>query len=93
MSKKRTPEPKWWKNTYFWIALILFGLALFGLFRGEDAIRDPGQKDESGLVLIYLLGAIVMVVNGALSHRQTVHQYEVEQEGEAMSAVTSATEG
>jgi len=93
VSKKRIPEPKWWKNTYFWIALILLGLAVFGLLRGEDAIRDPGQKDESGLVLIYLLGAVIMAINGVLSHRQTVHQYEIEQEGDAMQAVTASTEG
>lgn len=73
------PVPTWWKNTYFWIAAILFVVAILGLIRGPEAIRDPGQKREDHLVvLIYFAGAVVMLVNGLLSHRQTVmHYHEV----------------
>ncbi|MBS1707024.1 MAG: hypothetical protein JST40_14255 [Armatimonadetes bacterium] len=78
MSNKRPKKPVWWKNTYFWIGFILIGVAAFGLVRGEKSIRDPGQKEESGLPLIYLGGAVVMLLNGVLSHRQTVFNYHLE---------------
>lgn len=42
---------------------------------GENSIRDPGQKREGGLVLIYFGGAVAMFINGRLSHRQTVQHY------------------
>lgn len=66
------------KNTYFWIAGILTLIAIIGLpmFAGEGAIRDPGQKREGGLVLLYLGGAMIMLINGIISHRQTVMHYE-----------------
>lgn len=85
MSAKKIAKPAWWKNTYFWIAAILFIVGIIGLpfLAGERAIRDPGQRDESGLVFIYWGGALVMLVNGLLSHRQTVLQYTEEQDGEA----------
>lgn len=78
MSKK-TPRPAAWKNTYFWIAAILLGLSGFGFVAGQDVIRDPGQTDENGLPWIYLGGFVVMLINGFLSHRQTVQHYEEEQ--------------
>ncbi|MFQ3587721.1 MAG: hypothetical protein SNJ74_03215 [Fimbriimonadaceae bacterium] len=78
MSAKRIPKPAWYKNTYFWIASILFVIGILGLpfLLGEESIRDPGQRRESGLVLIYFGGALVMFVNGWLSHRQTVQAYQ-----------------
>ncbi|MBX3118512.1 MAG: hypothetical protein KF784_05565 [Fimbriimonadaceae bacterium] len=78
MTRKTFPKPVWYKNTYFWIAGILVVIAILGLpfLAGSEAIRDPGQKREGGLVLIYLGGAIVMLINGILSHRQTVKAYE-----------------
>lgn len=83
MSQKPLPKPVWYKNTYFWIAGILLVIAILGLpfFLGGEAIRDPGQKREGYLVLIYLVGAAVMLVNGVLSHRQTVQHYEESKEG------------
>lgn len=79
MSKKLSP-PRWWKNTYFWIAAILVVVAVIGLAQGQEAIRDPGQTDEPGLSLIYLVAALVMFVNGALSHRQYVRHYNEAQQ-------------
>lgn len=77
MSKKAPSPPAWWKNTYFWLALILFLVGVIGLpfVGGDRAIRDPGQRDESGLVWIYWGGAIVMLINGILSHRETVLRF------------------
>jgi hypothetical protein len=78
--EKKHPKPVWWKNTFFWFGGILFILAVVGLISGEDTIRDPGQVRENGLVWIYLGGAIVMVVNGALTHNQAVRAYAETQE-------------
>jgi hypothetical protein len=84
VSKKPLAKPAWYKNTYFWIAGILLIIAVIGLVAGQEAIRDPGQKREGGLVWIYVGGAIVMAINGWISHRQTVQHYqeELEQAGE-----------
>ena len=81
VSDRPIPKPVWWKNTYFWIAAILFVVGIVGLpfLGGEKAIRDPGQREESGLVLIYWGGALVMLVNGLLSHKHTVQLYEEQQ--------------
>ena len=78
MSKKAPAPPRWWKNTYFWIAAILFVVFIVGLMYGADSVRDPGQTDEGGLIWIYLGGAVVMLVNGIISHRQYVLYYNEE---------------
>lgn len=77
MSRKRISKPAWWKNTYFAIAAILLVIGIIGLpfVAGENAIRDPGQVREPGLVWIYFASALVMVVNGYLSHIQAVKAY------------------
>jgi len=80
VANKPLPVPAAWKNTYFWIAAILFIVGIIGMAKGEAVIRDPGQKEESGLVWIYFAGAVVMLVNGVLSHRQTVALYDEEKE-------------
>lgn len=76
--KKSLAPPRWWKNTYFWIAAFLVVVALVGVLRGDEVIRDPGQKDEGGLVLIYLGGAAISLINGIISHRQYVRHYNEE---------------
>jgi hypothetical protein len=77
---KQGKKPAWIKNTYFWLAAILFGLGIWGLpvFGGDKAIRDPGQKLEDNLFILYFVAAAVMGLNGYLSHRQTVQQYDEE---------------
>ena len=76
--KKDKPlqAPVWWKNTFFWLAGVLAVLALFALIAGEAKIRDPGQIRESGLVWIYLGSAVVMFVNGWLTHQQADRHYQ-----------------
>ncbi len=93
MSRKSFPKPVWYKNTYFWIAGILTLIAIVGMpfFAGSEAIRDPGQKREGGLVLIYLGGAAVMLINGLLSHKQTVKAYEEHLESGEGPSVTMLT--
>jgi len=82
VSKKSIPKPAAWKNTYFWIAGILALLAVFGLIGGDNVIRDPGQRRESSLWVIYILASVVMAINGFLSHRQTVQAYNEALENE-----------
>jgi hypothetical protein len=85
VSRKKPSPPVWYKNTYFWIAGILAILGIIGLpfVGGDDAIRDPGQKHESGLAWLYFLAAGIMFLNGYLSHRQTVQHYMESEEGVA----------
>lgn len=80
MSKKPIKPPKAILNTYFWIAGVLFLLGIWGFIKGQDAIRDPGQVDENGLVWIYLGSAVAMLVNGILSHKHTVQLYQEQEE-------------
>ena len=83
MSHSKSPTvPVWYKNTYFWIAgaLLLVGIIGLPIFGGDTAIRDPGQKVEHGLWMLYLVAAVVMLIGGFLSHRQTVQQYNEEME-------------
>ena len=72
--------PAWYKNTYFWIAAVLFILGIVGLpfLGGDNAIRDPGQKREGHLFAFYFVASAVMFVGGWISHRQTVQQFEEE---------------
>jgi len=76
VSKRVPSAPVWWKNTFFWIAGVLVLLGFWGLISGERAIRDPGQIRESGLVWIYFAGALLMLVNGALTHSQAIQAYQ-----------------
>jgi hypothetical protein len=79
-TKKLLPIPVWYKNTYFWISGLLFVLGIIGLpfIGGDEAIRDPGQKRESHLFVLYFIASIAMFVGGWISHRQTIQQYEEE---------------
>jgi len=84
VKEKKLPVPKWWKNTYFAIAAVLLVVGICGLpfIGGERAIRDPGQQPDSGLVIIYWVAAVVMLVNGVISHRATVQHYREQVEGD-----------
>lgn len=75
MGKKRIAVPAWWKNTFFWFGGLLAVLAIWGAVTNEDNIRDPGQKFETGLVLLYAVGAVVMLLNGWMTHRQALQHY------------------
>jgi len=76
VTQKRISKPAWYKNTYFWIAGILFILFIVGLVAGDNTIRDPGQKREGLLWLLYLVASGIMLLNGLMSHAQTVQHYK-----------------
>ncbi len=82
MAPKRHVQPVRWKNTFFWFAGALFALAVWGLFAGQNVIRDPGQVPEGGLVWIYVAGGVVMLVNGVISHQQALQAYKEDTEEE-----------
>ncbi|MBI1331769.1 MAG: hypothetical protein GC165_02700 [Armatimonadetes bacterium] len=72
MSEKKPVTPtknSWLKNTYFWIAAVLFILGVVGLIGGDPVIRDPGQRHEDKLWAIYFAASVVMLVNGLISHK------------------------
>ena len=48
---------------------MLFVLGIAGLMKGNDFIRDPGQRHEAWLWAIYLIAAVVMLINGLISHK------------------------
>jgi hypothetical protein len=48
---------------------VLFVLGIAGAIRGNDFIRDPGQRHEDLLWVIYLVAAVVMLINGLISHK------------------------
>ena len=74
--EKKLSKPAWFKNTYFWISGILLILGIIGFAMGPQTIRDPGQKREDNLLpILYVVGAAIMLVNGYLSHSQTVQHY------------------
>lgn len=84
VTRKGMAKPAAWKNTYFWIAAILFVVGILGLpfLGGDHLIRDPGQEPESSLYLIYFGASVVMIINGLLSHSQTVQAYREHLENE-----------
>ena len=59
-----------------WFGVALFGLSIWGFVRGDDVIRDPGQIRENNLAWFYLAGAVIMVVNGWMTHKQAVKAVE-----------------
>ncbi len=65
----------WWKKTDFWIALILFIVGIIGFVRGNQAIADRGQDVDPRLAWFYLLAAVIMLVNGILSHKQYLREH------------------
>ena len=79
VSEKNVEVPtknSWMKNTYFWIAGILFILGLIGLIWGDGVIRDPGQRHENKLWAIYLIASLVMFINGYISHKLWLKQFD-----------------
>jgi hypothetical protein len=76
----------WWKKTDFWIALILLVIGIIGFARGNTAIADPGQDVDARLAWLYLLAAVIMLVNGILSHKQHLRDLEEQRANQAAKA-------
>ena len=49
--------------------LFLLGIAGLPFVKGDNFIRDPGQRHENNLWALYLAASVVMLVNGLISHR------------------------
>jgi len=60
-----------WKfiNSFTVLAVLLFVIGAVGLVYGADAIRDPGQPQDSLLPWLYFGAAVLMIVNAVLSVR------------------------
>lgn len=80
----------WWKKTDFWIALILFIISMIGFARGNAAIADPGQDIDPRLAWLYLIAAVIMLINGILSHKQ--HLRDLEEQKAKQTAKASRQE-
>ncbi|MBX3113114.1 MAG: hypothetical protein KF836_00975 [Fimbriimonadaceae bacterium] len=93
MSKKPAKPPVWWKNTFFIFGFALLVLAVWGLVKGEAVIRDPGQKFETGLVMFYLIGGVVMLGNGWMTHQQSMQQFSELSDDEVPASVQEPTSG
>ena len=89
MSRKHPKRPVWWKNTFFLFGATLVVIGFWGLVSGEKVIRDPGQIRENGLVLFYILGGAVMLLNGWMTHKQSIKTFE-EEGGEEERATVAA---
>jgi hypothetical protein len=81
LSRKPKP-PALWKNSFFWFAAILLALGLWGLASGDRVIQDPGQTQEANLALLYIAGAVIMAINGWMTHAQSMKAYQDETDGE-----------
>jgi hypothetical protein len=77
---KKPKKPAAWKNSFYWFAGLLFIVSIIGFVRGEGTIRDPGQVQESGLSFFYLAGAVIMVLNGWMTHQQAVKAFQEEED-------------
>jgi hypothetical protein len=54
----------------------LFVVCILGFIKGAAYIQDPGQPFTSSLPWWYLLGSVLFLLNGYLSHKSTVRAYE-----------------
>ncbi|MGQ9656735.1 MAG: hypothetical protein ACUVV1_02395 [Fimbriimonadales bacterium] len=81
----------WWKKTDFWIALILLAISIIGFARGNEAIADPGQDVDPRLAWLYLVAAVIMLINGILSHRQYLREQEAQKAKQPAASQQEAT--
>lgn len=68
-----------WLNTYFLFGLIMAVIGIIGLFKGANYIADPGQPKTPILPWLYLGAAILFIVNGMMSHRTYIKDFEYHQ--------------
>ena len=73
--EKKRSQPRLWRNSFMWVAAALLVLAVLGLIRGDDFIRDPGQTREPFLAVMYLAGSVLMAANGWLTHRFAMREW------------------
>ncbi|MHB1459961.1 MAG: hypothetical protein ACYC1M_01585 [Armatimonadota bacterium] len=56
-------------NGFIILGILLLVLGVVGFLKGAEVLRDPGQPKDSLLPVLYVLGGLVMLVNGWFSIR------------------------
>jgi hypothetical protein len=87
---KAIPKPRWWLNTYFHFAVVLAGVGVYGFFKGARAIFDPGQVFTPYLPWLYLLAALLFVINGYLIHQAALNEYRRKTESQSLEEISHA---
>jgi hypothetical protein len=57
---------RWW-NSFNLLALILLALSIGGMVSGGKMVFEPGRAVTGKEWLVYLVAAVLMVVNGILT--------------------------
>jgi len=53
-------------NSFFWIGLLLIGIAICSLVKGSSFQFDSGVPNEPHESLIYLAAGVLMIINGVV---------------------------
>jgi hypothetical protein len=61
---------RWW-NSFNLLAVILLALSIGGIVSGGKMVYEPGRAITGKEWLIYLVAAVLMVVNGVLTPAPT----------------------
>jgi hypothetical protein len=61
---------RWW-NSFNLLALILLALSIGGIVSGGKMVFEPGRAVTGKEWLVYLVAAVLMVVNGILTPAPT----------------------
>jgi hypothetical protein len=61
---------RWW-NSFNLLALILLALSISGIVSGGKMVFEPGRAITGKEWLVYLVAAVLMVVNGILTPAPT----------------------
>jgi hypothetical protein len=61
---------RWW-NSFNLLAIVLLALSLGGVASGGKMVFEPGRAVTGKEWLIYLVAAVLMVVNGVLTPAPT----------------------
>jgi hypothetical protein len=59
--------------------------------RGNEAIADPGQDVDPRLAWLYLIAAVIMLINGILSHKQYLREQEEQKAKQTPASQQEAT--
>ena len=66
-------------------------ISIIGFARGNEAIADPGQDVDPRLAWLYLIAAVIMLINGILSHKQYLREQEEQKAKQPPASQQEAT--